>query len=187
MSRGKCCVHAAETSLLLTSPGLDFPLEKPPQPTHSPPPRPLAVYSCVRGQLRMRCGASGSCWRGARSCARLAGSRHLKDWIRDVFRAEMSNPASSTVYLLQSTTLLYARARARTHARRNMSETQVRRLARWCRSTVQRLPLAACDARARARVAPEQLLARLRLLSAADAHATRLRGLRLTDGGECAH
>lgn len=47
---------------------------------------------------------------------------HLKYWIRDVFRAEMSNPASSTLYLLQSAMLLYtaATARARAHARSNI-------------------------------------------------------------------
>lgn len=35
----------------------------------------------------------------------------------------MSNPASSTLYLLQSTMLLYTRAHARPHAQRNISET----------------------------------------------------------------
>lgn len=42
--------------------------------------------------------------------------RHLKYWIRDVFRAEMSNPASSTVYLLQSAMLLYTTATATAHS-----------------------------------------------------------------------
>lgn len=91
----------------------------PPGNAAAVPPRYIPAFGggcgCVAG-LRSHAGGLG-----ARSCARLARLRHLKYWIRDVFRAEMSNPASSTVYLLQSTTLLYARAC--THARRAISET----------------------------------------------------------------
>ena len=61
--------------------------------------------------------------------------RHLKYWIRDVFRAEMSNPASSTVYLLQSAMLLYT-----THTHTH-THTPTQRQLSWqagcCRSVVQ--------------------------------------------------
>ena len=64
--------------------------------------------------------------------------RHLKYWIRDVFRAEMSNPASSTVYLLQSAMLLYTTATAHTHTH---THTPTQRQLSWqagcCRSVVQ--------------------------------------------------
>lgn len=91
----------------------------PPQPTHASSASTCGIF--------LLSGVVTDAFRGwkRRSCARLARFRHLKYWIRDVFRAGMSNPASSTVYLLQSTMLLYTRARrhARTHARGNMSET----------------------------------------------------------------
>lgn len=56
MSREKCCVHAAETSLPPHFSGAYFPVEKPPQPTHSAPAsscgiflRPRAVADALRG------------------------------------------------------------------------------------------------------------------------------------------
>lgn len=117
----------------------------------------------VHAVIFLRSGGGSGCVAGLRthagrldagSCARLARFRHLKHWIRDVFRAEMSNPASPTVYLLQSTMLLYTRTRARTHAQGNMS-SQTRW---WCCFTVRGFSFAApCNTCSRADVW-EQLL-----------------------------
>lgn len=79
----------------------------------------------TRGTLRLEeaCVCAAVLWSAAVvSNGSLGRLGHLKYWIRDVFRAEMSNPASSTLYLLQSAMLLYtaATARARAHARSNI-------------------------------------------------------------------
>lgn len=70
------------------------------------------------GVVRFCCS---SLTRGGSEQWSLVRLRHLKYWIRDVFRAEMSNPASSTVYLLQSAMLLYtaATSTARTHTHKH--------------------------------------------------------------------
>lgn len=87
---------------------------------------------------------SSSLMRGGSEQWSLGRLGHLKYWIRDVFRAEMSNPASSTLYLLQSAMLLYTTATATAHTHTG-ADTQSQHLqsansagslvnvALWCR------------------------------------------------------
>ncbi len=72
----------------------------------------------TRGRVFRSCGVQfsrSSLTRGGSEQCSLGRLRHLKYWIRDVFRAKMSNPASSTVYLLQSAMLLNTTATATAH------------------------------------------------------------------------
>ena len=87
------------------------------------------LEACVSAAVWLMRGGGSAQW----SLARL---RHLKYWIRDVFRAEMSNPASSTVYLLQSAMLLYtaATATALTHTHNTHTHTHTHTQGRQART-----------------------------------------------------